>query len=556
MTEHGSVHDSSSLATYGRILRRRKWVVLVCTFLVPGVAFFFSAREEATYQSSAEVYVNKQDIGSAITGIDNQALFVNEDRAAQTQVNLASVPAVAQRALKIAGVADMTADDLLAESSVASKGLSDILEFTVTDPDPKRAERLVGAYALAFTQYRGDLDSAAITTARREVDRKLAQLEAQGRKDSALYDKLVESEQQLATLETLRTSRVSVVRPAEEAFQVAPTPVRNAILGLALGLMLGVGLAFGIDALDKRVRSASEIGERLALPLLARVPPPPKSVAKGDNLVMLAQPWGPAAEPFRMLRTNLDFARLERDDMKVILVVSAVEQEGKSTTAANLALAEARAGRRVALVDVDLRQPYLDRFFGLLYARGITDVALGKADLESALHHIDLATGRERGSNNDAMTDAGGHGELGSLDVLTSGPLPPDPGEFVGTRRLAEILTSLRAAYDLVIVDTPPLLAVGDAMTLSAKAGGIVVVTRLNLVDRPILSELKRQLEGAPAPKLGYVVTGSGDDDAVGYAYGSPYGYAYGGAETVNQRARKDGTQPRSPVTIEEVERQ
>jgi Mrp family chromosome partitioning ATPase len=106
-----------------------------------------------------------------------------------------------------------------------------------------------------------------------------------------------------------------------------------------------------------------------------------------------------------------------------------------------------------------------------------------------------------------------------------------------------------------VIVDTPPLLAVGDAMTLSAKAGGIVVVTRLNFVDRPMLSELKRQLEAAPAPKLGYVVTGSGDDDAVGYAYGSPYGYPYGGAETADRRAPKENAQPRSVVTVEEVER-
>ena len=89
------MHEPSSLATYGRVLRRRKWVVLVCALVVPAVAFFFSARQEAMYQSSAEVYVNKQDIGSAITGIDNQALFVDEDRAAQTQVNLASVPAVA-----------------------------------------------------------------------------------------------------------------------------------------------------------------------------------------------------------------------------------------------------------------------------------------------------------------------------------------------------------------------------------------------------------------------------------------------------------------------------
>ena len=180
MAQEASHHEASSLSAYLRVLRRRKWIVIVCALLVPLAAFFFSARQEKIYQSSAEVYLNKQDIGSALTGIENQALFVDEDRAAETQANLASVPAVAQRALKNAGVTDMTADDLLAESSVASKGLSDILEFTVTDPDPQRAEKLASAYALAFTQYRGQLDSASIRTARKEVDRKLAQLEADG----------------------------------------------------------------------------------------------------------------------------------------------------------------------------------------------------------------------------------------------------------------------------------------------------------------------------------------------------------------------------------------
>ena len=150
------------------------------------------------------------------------------------------------------------------------------------------------------------------------------------------------------------------------------------MLGLMLGIVLGLGLAFVVDALDTRVRSANEVGERLGLPQLARVPPPPKGFAKDDRLVMLAQPTGTNAEAFRMLRTNLDFADArERSGARTILVTSAVEQEGKSTTAANLAIAEARAGRRVALVDLDLRVPYLDRFFGLLHAEGITDVALG-----------------------------------------------------------------------------------------------------------------------------------------------------------------------------------
>jgi succinoglycan biosynthesis transport protein ExoP len=539
MAEEASHHDGSSLSTYVRVLRRRKWIVLACALLLPLAAFFYASRQEKLYQSSAQVYLNKQDIGSALTGIDNQALFVDEDRAAQTQVNLASVPAVAQLALKDARVRSMTADELLAESSVDSKGISDILVFTVTDPDPKRAEMLASAYALAFTQYRGQIDSASVRTARQEVDRKLTQLEAAGKKESPLYTKLAENEQQLATLETLKTSRVSVVAKADPAFQIAPTPTRNAILALALGLMLGVGLAFAVEALDTRVRSATEIGDQLGLTLLARVPPPPKGFGRENLLVMLAQPTGAKAEAFRMLRTNLDFVRLEGEDVRVILVTSAVEEEGKSTTAANLALAEARGGLRVALVDLDLRRPYIDRFFGLMQSEGITDVALGSIPLEQALHGVDLAVGGPATNGRAALAETNGHADRGSLDVLVAGALPPDPGEFVGTKKLAEILARLRAAYDLVIVDTPPALRVGDALALSAQADGVVVVSRLNVARRPMLRELRRALESAPAPKLGLVVTGSSSGDAVGYGYGD-YGYGYGDPEKRDQEKAKE----------------
>jgi non-specific protein-tyrosine kinase len=231
-----------------------------------------------------------------------------------------------------------------------------------------------------------------------------------------------------------------------------------------------------------------------------------------------------------MLRTNVEFSALGKE-AHVIMVTSATEQEGKSTTISNLAVAMARAGQHVVLIDLDLRRPFIDRFFKLDGRPGLTQVALGSAQLGEAIVRIPLGgsdINASRMNGHEFNGNGAGSGEAslsrrrasGALDVLPSGPIPPDPGEFVGTARLTEILEHIRTHADIVLIDAPPLLHVGDGLTLSAKVDALLVVTRMDAMRRPILGELKRLLDTMPAHKLGFVITGAEAEEGYGYGYG------------------------------------
>jgi succinoglycan biosynthesis transport protein ExoP len=510
--------SAPTLPDYFRVIRRRRWIIAACVVALPLIALLLSSSQQAIYQGTSEVYLSPQNLAASLTNTGDSSIFQDAERFAETQADLASVPEVAARVCRNVNWPECTPLELLRNSEVEAKPNVDLLEFRVRNPDAALAANLATQYAREFRIYRREIDTNALKNALGTLEARIRQLERSGARNSPLYASLVEKEQELRLLEALQTSNAFVVRPATTAAQVQPKTTRNVVLGIIFGLAFGLLAAFLWEALDTRLRSAEEITERIGLPLLGRIPRPRRSVQRAHRLTMIEDPNSVEAEAFRMLRTNIDFVNLERH-AKTIMVTSALEQEGKSTTIANLAVAMARAGRHVVLVDLDLRRPFLGRFFGLQGRAGVTDIVLGDVELEDALVQLPVGT-REA----EPAAGSGGNGARaeGILEVLPSGPTPPNIGEFVGTRSLARILEQVRERADIVLIDAPPVLQVGDAMALSAVVDAMLIVTRLRVVRRSTIDELVRLLATTPAAKLGFVITDAdlGEDyGAVRYYY-------------------------------------
>jgi polysaccharide biosynthesis transport protein len=488
--------------------------VIGAVVLLPAIAVALALRQPDVYRATATVAIKEGNLAAIVSGIQDNSFYADPNRLAQTQIHLAETPAIAGRVLKGAGSPNGDASGLLASTVITADPNADILYFTVEDHDSGRAALLANAYAKEYTVLRAGLDTQSLRQARADILKRIRELNAQGR-GGAYADTLTEKADQLATLQELQGSNAVIAHPADGASQVAPRPKRDGLIGLALGLVLGLGLAFLRDALDTRIRTGEDVAARLGLPLLARIPEPPRKLQRADELVLFKEPTSVRAEAFRMLRTNMEFAGLDHDT-RSIMITSALEREGKSTTISNLAIVAARSGKRVVLVDLDLRRPRIDKFFNLEGQPGLTNVVLGHATLEEATARIAL-TGD---GPPHAPAEGNGHAAVdGILDVIPSGPIPPDPGEFVATTALSRVLESLADSYDLVLVDAPPVLHVGDALTLAPKVSGLLVTTRLPHMRRPILNELARVLETCPTRTLGFVLTGAHAEDGYGQGY-------------------------------------
>ena len=521
-----------SLQEFLGVLARRKLVVLLAVILTPLGALAYSVLQNPLYEASAAVLATPGGVGSGLSEIPGLTSTDEPERFAATQVTLARLPKVAQRVIKSAPLFE-DSDTFLERSTVTAQADADILRFNVADAQPDQAERLATLYAQAFTRYRKELDVQSIRATRAAITSRLAALAAAGRSESALYAQLRAAVRELDAAEAVRGSAAILVQPAVSAVQVQPQPKRNLVLGLMVGLALGTGLAFLVDRLDTRIRSSEAAEALLGLPVLGELSTPPDLPERAKSRVAMVEfPYGHYAEGVRKLRSNVEFANLDIG-ARVLMVTSSVVAEGKTTVASDLAVALARAGRKVALCDLDARAPAIHRAFSLGDRRGLVEVAFGVYTLEEALVPIrwivpgraqspavlaqallapgseEYGPGNDEPENDEVVVPRTAAGSQDHLNVLPLGRrLPPSPAEFVGSTTVQHLVAELAASHEIVILDTPPLLPVSDSLTISEYADAALFVCGLGKSTRPDLRRVRKLVEAFPTRVLGFVLTG------------------------------------------------
>ena len=520
--------EGLTLRDYISVLWRRKWIILLVVVVATASAFYFSYRQPKVYEASADlIYETPLNISNPLTG--QSYTDPNERNLELRSVgSVLASPDMQERAndlLKEKGsaVTGFTVSAAPVQDTTAGSAYtaSNVARITVTSEDPELAAAAANAFAFAYISWRKERTQLQIKTGIDALNQELAGFKGAA-KLSTEYLVLAQRLQDLKLLEATATGNFRVLIPATvPETPVAPKPLRSAILGFAVGLFAAIGLAFLLEQFDTRLRHADEVARILRRPILGRIPRISKKMLGESAVVALTHPDGHQAEAFRLLRTNLEFMRVD-DDVKSLVITSSAQGEGKSVTVANLAVTLAMGGKKVFIVDADLRRPRQHQYFGLENSVGVTTVVTGQTSLDDALYkvHLEPAIGA---NEVDFKTWAGGSESLSRIYVLTSGPLPPNPGEIVASRRFAGIIETLAEEADIVLVDSPAMLAVGDTVALASLVDGLVFLVDMHKATRPMLEQAADQLVRLPCRSLGVVLRTDGAQSA-GY-YSSSYRY-------------------------------
>jgi Mrp family chromosome partitioning ATPase len=477
-------------------------MVAIVTLVTVAIAVAWTLSRTPDYQTTAQVLVTPQADDPATAGLPILTESVDPTRTLQTAATMLSTPRAAQLAAQRLG-GGRTADGVRQAVTVEPQGNSNIIAFTASAQDAQEAARLADAYALAaLSTRRSSLQS--------QVADKLDSVQARERAlDDPNSNAAATLADQASTLQSIRDGQ----DPNFSLLQAAPVPAAASgtsnvlvlVLGVLVGFALGVAAALALEQVDRRVRDDDELTELTSLPVLARVPVDRRHRPDG------AAPPAGATEALRALQIQLE-ARGRGRGSRVVVITSASEGDGKTTTALALAQTLVSAGRRVVLLDFDLRKSEIGERLGV------------RSDLLRML--------RQDGSLDDVLVPAEG---TRNLRVLSAPPVSDAGALFQAySRRLPDLIEQARVDADVILIDTPPLGRVADALRLAARADDLLLVARLGHTDRRELALAQETLHQLAIVPTGLVVLGgsrrlgyygfTGGDPYVALGFGSPAG--------------------------------
>lgn len=513
----------ATLRDYLRVLKmqRRLIVGIAAAFAVAGLAV--SLLQTPTYTAGTSLTFRDIEQDLSLLG-DSSLPELAPDQRAAVNAQVVTRPSVAER-VKVSLDSDLSVSELRDAISTQVGARTNFVIIQAESDDAEFAAELANAYG-------NEVKAIDEEEVRKRLDSAIKSLRDSSPGPTSLQGQL--TEQRVSQLLTVRelANPVEIARPAEvPGSPSSPRPVRNTFLGALVGLAVGLVTAFLRDSLDRRLRISDDVQDELQLPVIGRVP----DRALGEIGFVSNGSVGPEAEAhleaFRVLRTNLEFLQAG-NPMRSVMVTSGLPEEGKSTVAIALAGAAAVAGKSTLLVECDLRRPCLADRLSLNRDPGLSDYLVGHAGPSEVLQTVELTPpispngddqenaakkakpGSKRGKKGDSS------GEI--MVCITAGSSAPLPAELLGSERFTDFLTKVSKVYDLVVLDTSPILAVVDALELVPHVDGMVVCVRLSQTTREEARAAREALSRLPERPTGVVVTGvRPGEDSYGYYYGS-----------------------------------
>lgn len=536
--------EEQTFATYVATVGRRKWIVVITIVIAVAAVLGLDATRTKMYSSEAMMQLISQNISPT-----NGYVVPLSTTDIATAVNVATSSQVRLIVAKRLG-------HVPPQASAQSLGGTAIVSVSVSTTNAAYSSRVANVYVRSYIEYTRQRFTQQILSQQLILQRQRTDLQLQILK---LEDALASAEPNSSAANTLNiqlqnaSSQIQTVNASLTQLQLAfsqvpsgavstspslpslspssPKPLTDAVVAGTLGLLLGIALTLLLEFLDDRIRDREHLAQVTGgLPLIGEIPLFEGSKKTDEKrLISIAEGDSIAAEAYRSLRTSIQFVGFDSDDVQVIQITSPSESDGKTTTAANLAVTLATGGTRVAIIAGDLRKPSLHRAFNLDNSIGLSSFLSGSARLDEICIRLEA---------------------FPNLTVVASGPVPPNPSELLGSKRLGQMFDALREEVEIIIIDSPPVLPVTDSLVIAQVADAVIVIANSHKTHARDVAESLERLASINANVRGMVLNSIppvGNKYRYRYRYGGYgrrigyYSQNYGVAETPQPKRRFGG---------------